>query len=144
MNSLPMKQNELVSKIMATNPTTVHEKQKLSEVRAALNEHRIHHIPVVSGDRFIGLISASDLLRVSYGDTYTQDPRTIDALLDTMTIREVMAEDVLTASPDDTIRDAAEKLANGAFHCLPIVAANGELKGVVTSTDLIKFLLDQF
>ena len=139
-----MKRNESITHIMSADPVTVHEGQKLSEVRKALQEHKIHHIPVVSGRRFIGLISSSDLLRVSYGDTYTQDPRTLDALLDTMTIREVMAEDVLTVTTHATVRDAAEKLANGSFHCLPVLTDEGELAGVVTSTDVIKYLLAQY
>lgn len=139
-----MKRNESITHIMSPNPVTVHEGQKLSEVRRALQEHRIHHVPVVSGRRFVGLISSSDLLRVSYGDTYTQDPRTLDALLDTMTIREVMAEDVLTVTKHATIREAAEKLANGSYHCLPVVDDEGNLAGLVTSTDLIKFLLEQY
>lgn len=139
-----MKRNESITHIMSPNPVTVHEGQKLSEVRRALQEHKIHHVPVVSGRRFIGLVSSSDLLRVSYGDTYTQDPRTLDALLDTMTIREVMAEDVLTVTTHATIREAAERLANGSYHCLPVIDDHGDLAGLVTSTDLIKFLLEQY
>ncbi|MCA9711044.1 MAG: CBS domain-containing protein, partial [Myxococcales bacterium] len=110
MNSLPMKQNEPVSKIMATNPTTVHEKQKVSEVHQLITERGIHHVPVVSGERLIGLISSTDLLRVSWGDVYKQDPRQVDALLDTMTIRDVMQEDIVTLDHRDTVRTAATKL----------------------------------
>ncbi|MCB9706919.1 MAG: CBS domain-containing protein [Myxococcales bacterium] len=139
-----MKRSEKITHLMTSEPLTVHEGQKLSEVHKLFGEHKIHHIPVVSGKRFIGLISSNDLLRVSYGDTYAQDPRTVDALLDTMTIREVMAEDVLTVPPTTTIRDAAEQLASGMFHCLPVVDEGGELVGVVTSTDMIKFLLAQY
>lgn len=139
-----MKRNESISHIMSADPVTVHEGQKLSEVRHLLQEHKIHHIPVVSGRRFIGLISSADLLRVSYGDVYTQDTRTVDALLDTLTIREVMSEDVRTAAATATIRESAEALSSGSYHCLPVVDAAGDLVGVVTSTDLIQFLLAQY
>ncbi|MGB1274567.1 MAG: CBS domain-containing protein [Nannocystaceae bacterium] len=139
-----MKRSTKISTIMCATPVTVHTEQKVSDVRRAFETHKIHHVPVVSGTRFIGLISASDLLRVSFGDTYTQDTRAIDSLLDTMSITEVMIEDVYTIDPSATIREAAEKLATGSFHGLPVVDAEGNLKGMLTSTDLIKFLLDQF
>ena len=87
---------------------------------------------------------ATDLMRVSFGDVNKQDPRTVDALLDTYTIRDVMQEDILTVKPDDTVRTAAEHLARGDFHSLPVVGDDDELLGLVTSTDLIKYLLDQY
>lgn len=140
-----MKHREPVHKIMAADPLTVHEKQKVSEVHQVMVEKKIHHVPVVSGNRLIGLISATDLMRVSFGDVNQQDPRTVDALLDTYSIRDVMQEDILTVKRTDTIHDAAEKLARGDFHSLPVVDDDGEsLVGLLTSTDLIKYLLDQY
>jgi len=139
-----MKRNESVSHIMSTNLVTVHLGNKLSEVRALLRERKIHHVPVVSGTRFVGLLSANDLLRVSWGDPYSHDPREVDTLLDTQDIRDVMQEDVKTVLPTATVREAAQALVQGSFHGLPVVDANGDLVGLVTSTDLIRYLLDQY
>lgn len=139
-----MKRSERITHIMSADPVTAHEGMKLSEVRKLLVDRKIHHVPVVSGRRFIGLVTATDLMRVSYGDMYTQDVRTVDALLDTMTIREVMSEDVVTAPPTATIHEVAELLGNGSFHSVPIVDEAGDLAGIVTSTDIIRFLLAQY
>ena len=139
-----MKRNESVSHIMSTNLVTVHLGNKLSEVHALLRERKIHHVPVVSGTRFVGLLSANDLLRVSWGDPYSHDPREIDTLLDTQNIRDVMQEDVKTVLPNATVREAAQALVQGSFHGLPVVDANGDLVGLITSTDLIRYLLDQY
>jgi CBS domain-containing protein len=139
-----MKHNEPVHKIMATDPITVHEQQKLSDVHHLIVERKIHHVPVVSGRKLIGLISGNDLLRVSWGDVNKQDPRQVDALLDTLTIREVMQEDVMTLRRTDTVRRAAELLSQGEYHSLPVLDGDDELVGMVTSTDLIKYLLEQY
>lgn len=139
-----MKRNELVSQIMSTDLVTVGVDDKLSEVRRLLRERKIHHMPVVHGSAFIGLITASDLLRVSWGDPYSHDPRQIDVLLDTQDIRDVMQEDVKTVLPTMTIRDAARLLIDGSFHCLPVVESSGVLVGMITTTDLIRYLLDQY
>lgn len=139
-----MKRNEPVSQIMSTILVTVHLNNKLSDVHALLRKHKIHHVPVVNGTQFVGLLTASDLLRLSWGDPYSHDPREIDTLLDTQQIREAMQEDVKTILPTATIREAAQALADGSFHCLPVVEADGELVGLVTSTDLIRYLIAQY
>jgi len=44
-----MKKNEPISKIMSTEVVTVHQGQKLSDVRHIICETDIHHVPVVDG-----------------------------------------------------------------------------------------------
>lgn len=139
-----MKRNESVSHIMSTDLVTVHLGNKLSEVHALLQARKIHHVPVVSGTKFIGLLTASDLLRFSWGDPYSHDPREVDILLDTQAIRDVMQEDVKTILPTATVREAAQSLVDGSFHSLPVVEANGDLVGMITTTDLIRYLLAQY
>lgn len=139
-----MKHNVPVHEIMAADPITVHAQQKVSDVHRSIVERKIHHVPVVSGRKLIGLISATDLLRVSWGDVNKQDPRQVDALLDTLTIRDVMQEDVVTVRRSDTVRRAAELLAQGDYHGLPVVDDDGNLVGMVTSTDVIRYHLEQY
>jgi CBS domain-containing protein len=103
----------------------------------------VHHIPVVSGDQLVGIISWSDILRVSFGDTFQADQRTVDATLDhTFTIEQVMKKNPVSLQETSTVRDAAEILAGGEFHAVPVVNG-GKLVGIVSTTDLIKYLLDQ-
>ena len=54
-----------------------------------------------------------------------------------------MAKVPLAISPDTTIKEAAEILAEQTFHALP-VTDNGNLVGMLTTTDLIKYLLEQY
>lgn len=141
-----MKRNEPVSKIMSTGLITVHHGDPISKARKLVRDHGVHHLPVVDGHKIIGIISASDILRVSFGDAFGTDERSVDATLDhTMSIEELMRKDPRVLRKDATIRDAAEILAKGEFHSVPIVDADREtLVGMVTSTDLIKYLLEQF
>ncbi len=135
-----MKRNEPISKIMQKEVITVHKGQMLSEVRALFTEHKIHHLPVVDGNKVIGIISATDIFQVSFG----QSDKEIDSTLDhTTSLEEVMNKSPQTISSHDTIRAAAEVLSGGTFHSLPVVD-DGVLVGMVTSTDLIRYLLDQY
>lgn len=139
-----MKQHTPVTRIMSRNVVTVHHGDPVSKVRKTMTEHNIHHIPVVSGDQLIGILSLSDILRVSFGDAFNTDERAVDATLDhTMTLEDLMEKQPVTLSEQASVRDAAAALASGKFHAVPVV--NGrKLVGIVTSTDLIQYLLEQY
>jgi CBS domain-containing protein len=129
---------------MSTNVATVHHGDPVSKVRQIVKERGVHHIPVVNGDQLIGIVSFSDILRVSFGDTFNTDERTVDATLDhTLTLEDIMAKSPIFLQESATIREAAEILSQGNFHAVPIVHGT-KLVGIVTTTDLIKYLLDQF
>ena len=137
-----MKRNEPVSHIMTPNPFSVQRGQKLSDVRHALSEHNIHHVPVVEGKKLVGMISMTDIVRLSWGAT---DGRGLDTLLDhTATLGDVMAKNPVRLRQTHSIREAAELLSGGHFHALPVVGDGDELVGIVTSTDLIRYLLEQY
>jgi CBS domain-containing protein len=138
-----MKRNEAITKIMTANVQTVHTGQKLSEVRRMLANNPYHHVPVVSGDKLIGMISASDMLRLSLA-IYGVDEHAIDAMLDSQhSIESVMTRKLTTIGAKETVRRAAELLGEGTFHSLPVVEGE-KLVGLVTSTDVIRYLLDQY
>ena len=59
------------------------------------------------------------------------------------TIEQVMTKNPVSVSPDKTVREVTELLDKQSFHSVP-VTENGELKGVVTTTDLLKYFLEQY
>lgn len=139
-----MKHNTPISHLMSRSVITAHHGDPISKVRALIREHGVHHIPVVNGDQLVGIISWSDILRVSFGDAFQTDERTVDATLDhTLTLEQVMQKNPVTLAETSSVREAAEILAGGSFHAIPIVSGT-KLVGIVTTTDLIKHLLDQF
>lgn len=139
-----MKKNTPIRKIMTTDVETVHTGQKLSDVRKMLSEKPYHHVPVVSGKKLIGIISATDMMRLSF-EQYGANQHMTDVILDQQfTIEKVMSEEITSIKDKSTIRDAVTILSEGTFHSLPVVNDDGELQGLVTSTDLLRYLLDQF
>ncbi len=139
-----MKQNEPVSRIMSSNLKTIHTGQKLSEARRLLAENPFDHVPVVSGEKLVGMLSSADLMRLTF-DAGNTDVRSMDAVLDSQfTIQGTMTENPVTIGAGDTIRRAAELLVKGSHHSLPVLGDGGKLVGIVTSTDLIGYLLEQY
>lgn len=137
-----MKKNEPVTKVMTSLLTTAQQGDPISKVRKMFDACDVHHIPVVSGDKLVGIVSWNDMLRISFGDYGSQDNKGLDAILDhEYTLSDVMNQAPTTISVKATVRDAARLLANNSFHSLPVV--DGEkLVGIVTSTDLIQYLAE--
>ena len=137
-----MKKRALVSKIMTPNPITVNTNNKLSEVAKIFRERNIHHIPVVSGAELIGMISKSDIDKVSFV-TNLQDDKANTAVYDGLEIEQVMTSQLDTVQVDDQIREAATLLASGRYHAIPVLEGE-KLSGIVTSTDVINYLLELY
>ena len=139
-----MKKNESIRKIMTENPETVHLGMKLSEVRGKLQEAPFHHLPVVDGKKLIGMISTTDVLGLVLGHGGQLHERQLEAMLDhSLTIDDVMTKNITTLDANQMVRDGANLLSEGVFHALPVVEGD-ELVGIVTSTDLIRYLVDQY
>jgi CBS domain-containing protein len=139
-----MRKNDPITNIMSTEIEYIQVGQKLSEVHHLMVNMGIHHVPIVDGKKLVGLISFVDIMKLNLVLQGASE-YTIGAIIDQQfTIREVMTTDLVTIGSGDTVREAAEKLSGGDFHSLPFVEAGGDLTGIVTSTDLIRYLSDQY
>ncbi len=136
-----MKQNVPVSTIMTANVIKLNITDSLSKAARLFKENKIRHIPVMDGNQIIGMLSYTDLLKISIAETINKDEDIIDiTVYDVFTIQQVMAKNLVCISPDTTIKEAAEILSVREFHALP-VTENGNLAGILTTTDLIRYLL---
>lgn len=137
-----MNQNEPVRHLMTTFPATVSPQSKPSEVMDLMTKGGFHHVPVISGKKLVGIISSTDLMRATFG--FEGDIRETKAILDhTRTIEDLMQTSPVTIDPGEPIRRAAEILSEGWFHSLPVVE-DGDLVGMVTTSDLVRYLLAQY
>ncbi len=137
MNNLTVR-DLMTTVVHALKPTS-----KLSEARATFEGGLYRHLPVADEDgRLLGLVSTSDLLELTC-EAYGAESETMGAVIDRQfNLLEVMTTNLATVSPDDPLRHAAALLAEGPFHSLPVLNADGKLVGMLTSTDLIECLLD--
>lgn len=138
-----MKQNVLVSEIMSKDLITVSPKQSLYEAEKLFNHHHIRHIPVVENERLVGMISHTDLLRMSYADLDESDELVVPVIYEMFGIPDIMTRVPVFVDVNSTIKETAEILSRQSFHSLPVVD-QGVLVGIVTTTDLIDYLLEQY
>lgn len=137
-----MKKRTPVSKIMTKDPISVNSSNTINDVAQIFKERNIHHIPVVSGEKLIGMISKTDMDKISYVTNFQSD-KANTTVYDMLEIEQVMTKQVETVQVEDQIKEAAELLARGSYHALPVMEGE-KLSGIVTSTDVINYLLEQY
>lgn len=120
--------NEPLSMIMSKNVITAGADDSLSVARSIFLKNKVHHLPIVNGSTLVGMLTTYDLFKVS-GPNKDYDK---------LYIKDVMTTHVATLEPEDKIGTAAELFLENLFHAVPIVK-EGELKGIVTSFDVIKY-----
>lgn len=147
-----------VKDVMNSQPVFCQADLPVSEASRMLKENKISGMPVLDGERLVGVISESDLLRLlSTGDDegglmlpspfeifevpvrdlirWERIKRSMEEI-STMKVSDVMTKSVRTVSPEDTVEEAASRMTRHRINRLPVVD-NGRLVGIVTRGDII-------
>ena len=61
-----MKKRTPVSKIMSTDIAVVNITQSIKDVSEIIDNRNVRHVPVVSGDEVVGMMSKTDLQKISF------------------------------------------------------------------------------
>lgn len=143
-----MKTTTPVKEIMSTEVISISPESTVKDVKEILEKNRLHHIPVVDGQELVGIVSMTDFLRLSMGATLYEAGEAFDnegineLIYDSLKVSEVMTKNPATVSPESTIQDAADLFELNMFHALPVVEGS-ELKGIISTFDLIRFLMKE-
>ncbi|MFH1943755.1 MAG: IMP dehydrogenase [bacterium] len=109
---------------MISNPISLPPDRKLREVLQLMDQYHISGIPIVEGERLVGILTNRDLRF----ETNLDQP-----------IRRVMTKENLITAPEGTKLEEAEKiLQKHRIEKLPIVDRQGRLKGLITVKDIQK------
>ena len=131
---------DIVSSIMTPDVYVVQETTPLKDVVRLLRKLHIRHIPVVAGVKVIGIISRTDINRLTFGALMENQEDADEAILEMLSVSQVMTSKPKSVGPNDSIKALAEVFVNEEYHALPVIE-NEELVGIVTTTDVIKYLL---
>ena len=136
-----MKLSTPVSDIMSTDLITVTCDDSLKDVELLMQKYHIRHIPVLNENKLHGIISLTDLQRISFADGYNSSEKDVDYVIyDLLTLEQVMVKNPITVQKGDSIKKAGTIITEHDFHALPVIEG-GKLVGIVTSTDLLKYLI---
>ena len=133
--------NRIVADVMTREVRTLHEEDNLSEIGAEMDTFGFRHLPVVDGERLIGLVTQRDLLRWSSSRLDVTAAARDRSVQENTFVAAVMNRDVATCAPSTPLAEAARRLVTERIGCLPVVDDEGRLVGIVTEHDLLKELV---
>lgn len=123
---------EQVRTRMSAPPITVQADSSYQRALRLMDEHHLHHVPVVNEmGLLVGIVTERDLLLAAshYGAADIE-------------VAEIMHQGALTASPAMTIAQAAQLMLQKRIGGLPVVDEQQQVIGVITETDLLKAFVE--
>lgn len=121
---------------------TVTPDQSLSDVRSIFEEEGFRHLPVMGNEDLVGIITHTDLMRVTYGAHIgVADFAVNDLILESTTVSEAMSKIVHTIDSNSDLKEAARIMKAYKVGCVPVVD-DGNLLGLVTTTDVLSAFID--
>jgi CBS domain-containing membrane protein len=135
-----------VHELMTPDPITLMVDDSFDLAEKFMEFAHIRHLPVVDGERLIGLVTLRDLLEVSLKFLRDVPPREAHERKLTVMVSEIMRPEVRYVTPETDVRSAIEMMIDHKYGCLPVCDDERHLQGIVTEADFLKFtrrLLEQ-
>jgi CBS domain-containing protein len=115
-----------LSEIMNMKVEVIDPAASLDQAQSLMRQRRIHHLVVMDGKRVIGMLTEQALQR-AVADGADR-------------VEEGMFRDVATATPETTLKKAANLMRGGAVGALPVLDRQQRLAGIVTVADLLDLI----
>jgi acetoin utilization protein AcuB len=121
-----------LSRYMTRNPLTVAPHATMAEAHRVMRENGVRHLPVVDGERVVGLVSVHDLhlLETLPG----VKPEEVE-------VEDAMSTELVVAAESDELADIVERMADARIGSV-VVMGEGGLTGIFTSIDALRALAD--
>ena len=122
-----------ISSLMSRRVVCVTSDLEVAELIPLLEEHGISGVPVVDAlGQPVGLVSRADVIRASVEAGFKP--------LAGLTVDLIMTPIAFTLPEHASIERAVAMMAEDGLHRLPIVAKDGEVVGIVSSTDIMRWI----
>jgi len=130
----------LVRDIMTTDLTTLRDDEVLLDATLILARGGFRHIPILNGKQLVGIITDKDVKHYTPSILSGIPADEYNRLMATTPLSKIMSRDLITIEPGKTVYEAAQIPYDHRIGCLPVVEG-GELKGIITTTDMLNVLL---
>jgi nucleotide-binding universal stress UspA family protein len=119
----------LVARWMSSSPVTATPDEKLSTIMTRMQEGNFRCAPVVDDGRLVGIITNRDI-------------RGHMGRLSQVEVKFAMTENPVTVAPTTPLHEAARLLFERKIDALPVLE-DGQLVGVMTTSDVLRAFLEQ-
>jgi CBS domain-containing protein len=128
-----------VRDVMTPDPLTLAPEETLMEALQTMRLRRIRRIPIVLGDKLVGLLTEGDLKRAE-PSTLSDTQEHFTQVMEGTPVSRIMIQNLVTTTADAPLREAAQILYTNKYGALPVVEGE-RLIGILTDNDLIGALV---
>ena len=130
-----------VRDVMTWNVVTVPSDTPIMEARKIMDAHGFRRLPVVDKGKLVGMVGKERIARTGPSPATSLSVWEINYLLAKMTVREIMAKDVVTVSPEMSVEGAVALAQSKGVGAL-LVQEDHNLIGIVTTNDFFYKILN--
>ncbi len=129
---------------MTRDVITVNRETSITEAFRLMEKNKIRRLPVMDGDKLIGIVTLSDLNRAAPSSATSLSVHELNYLLAKTKIKDIIPkkQEILTVRPENYIETAAQIMRQNVVSGLPVVDLNNKLVGIITETDIFDALID--
>ena len=128
--------------IMTEKLLTTTRNTTLDQAHKIMEDNHIHHILVVDEKhKLVGIISDRDIKKFVSPFVGSKIETVRDKATLALPVEKIMSKNIVTISPQKTIKACINKLIEHYIHSLPVVDDEGKLIGIVTSRNIFEYVL---
>lgn len=131
----------LVRHIMSSPVQTAQADMPVLEAAQLMKEKGIERLPVVDGEKLVGIVTKDRVLRASPSSATSLSLHELNYLYAKLTLREIMQKKIVTVSPDVTVESAVRTAQENRVGCLPVLE-DGKVVGILTTNDFFYLVLN--
>ncbi|GFO97332.1 CBS domain-containing protein [groundwater metagenome] len=124
-----------IREIMSSPVYVVSPDETVARARNLMLRHKIGRLVLIENNKPIGIVTKKDISR----RLNQAEPQWRRRPIDSIPIRQVMTESLITIYPDATPRQLSELMVENNIGGLPVVNNKDEVIGIVTKWDLIRY-----
>jgi CBS domain-containing protein len=128
-----MHTTQTIREAMTSSPTTVEPGTTAREAAGLMQSKDVGSLPVVEGDRLVGVITDRDLALRLVGEGRSADTP----------VGELASKDVVTIDPQQGLDEAARLMAEHQLRRLPVCEEDGKLVGILAQADVAQIGHDE-
>lgn len=126
---------------MTKEPYTITANASITDAVALMREKNLKRIPVVDGDKITGILTQSDIQKVSPTKATSLSIFEINYLLSKLTVKDAMTKKIITIDANSLLEEAAVIMRQNRIGTLPVVE-NSKLVGIITESDIFDAFID--
>jgi CBS domain-containing protein/nucleotide-binding universal stress UspA family protein len=126
-----------VAQWMTRNPVTISPKESLVLARMIMRQRGVRRLPVVEGERLVGIVTDRDVREAWASDANTLAAQELQYVLEKIPVRDVMTAPVTTVAPETPLEEAVTLMREKKIGGLPVEEGD-RLVGILSETDVFR------